>query len=208
MRFYLLSILIVLSSGVRSQDTIVKKDKEEITCRIVSEEKKSVLYYSWNDTNFRLQEIDKKEVKKIRWEDPPPETDRIIIRHTSLSGKDFFSDITSYLLQNGYQIERFDTDLLKVITKISVRHRIIVDINENSAEFTCFHGDAESKEEQFSTGAKNTIRLSPKQVSGDESEDFPGEVISYAGEKEFKAMDKICRKYLVSNKGVMNYDSD
>lgn len=198
--------MMMLQLSAFSQDHIITRDKEDLLVRVLKEEKKDIAYYDWNDPSKAIKHISSREVKKINYELPPQGTDLIILRIDSLTGRDLFSDILSYLIQDGYEIERFYKDDLKATTKFKENHRITVEVEGNEAHF--IGNGKKDKEVEFipapETGTKATIQLADPSKSDVEKE-FPGEKRARWGGTAFKEIDQVCRNYLMKHHGSLYY---
>lgn len=188
-----------------AQDQIQTKDKQILEVRVIEEGKKETQYYNWNDPAKVVSKIPRKRVRKIHYEEPAQGTKVIVIQHDKLSGKGFFSDLTSYLLQSGYQLEKFDTDRLMVISGEKSGHRLSFQIDENNAYFSCYENTSADEEKSFSSGAENVIQLQSPDRPDDTLEGFPKYARMKSGTRAFSAMDEICRKYLLHDKASLSY---
>ncbi len=204
---FLLLLLLMVRFGI-SQDQILTKAGETLQVRVLQEEKKTVSCYDWNDPLKKIRHLDKKMIKKIRYEEPPHNTGSIAVRHDQLSGKNLYADVTAYLLQSGYELEKLDIDALKVITKKKANHRLVVKIDDHQALFSCYKEIQNSSEKSFSTGAENVIRLQAPDKPEPQLDEFPGEEKVSVKDKSFGTMEKVCRNYLLNDKGTLEFVSD
>ncbi len=207
MKFSLLFVLVIFKLNVYCQDQILTKDNVTYFCRIVQEEKKSVAYYLLDDTKKIIQFLDKKSIKKIKYEKPSSQINTVVIVHDSVNNKDLFSTVVSYLINSGYEIKTFDKDLLLASALFQSKFRISVEVDDHFARFSCYILE-EEEDTNPTHSTSHVIRFSTPDNKDPKEEKYPGEEIDYAGGKAFKEMDKICRLYLMDNKGRLVYESE
>jgi hypothetical protein len=200
-------LLMVFSLNAFSQDEIITKNDEKLTVRIVSEEKKEVSFYLVDDPGKSIQTLDKKTIDKIRYEKPAYTSNTIAITDNSRSDKDLFSHLVSFLIESGYELDVFDMEHSRVSALSGDGFRISAEIKDNQAFFSCYVREKEGS----SSTTQETGHIIRFREPGDEEvkkEIYPGEKRMGAETKEFKALDEICRKYLLNNKGSLEYVTD
>lgn len=204
---FILLLMAIFHLDANCQDEIITKNDEKLTVRIVSEEKKEVSYYLIGDPGKSIQTLDKKMIDKIRYEKPSYTSNSIVITDNSRSGRDLFSHLVSFLIESGYELAVFDMEHSRVSALSSNGFRISAEIKDNKAFFSCYvqHKEGSSSPTQ-ETG--HTIRFSNPNDEEKKEEIYPGEKRMGAETKEFKTLDEICRKYLLKNKGSLEYVTD
>jgi hypothetical protein len=197
-------ILTILSIRTFSQDQIITKDNETLLVRIVLEEKKLIKFYLIGNADKNIQEMDKKSIKKIKYEKPSSKINTILITDDSLENKDLFSHITSYLIESGFELGTFDMEHLSVSALTSSNRRISVEVKGHDGYFSIYQTKKEV-EDPPSQSKSNVIRLAPAEKKEDAEEKYPGEEQVDAGNTAFKELDRVCRNYLIKNKGTLKY---
>jgi hypothetical protein len=200
-------ILMILSFRTFSQDQIITKDNETLSVRIVLEEKKWVKFYLIGNADKNIREMDKKNIRKIKYEKPPKNINTILIVDDSLENKDLFSHFTSYLIESGFELGTFDMEHLSVSAITSSDKRISVEVKGHDGYFSIYQTNIEV-EDAPSQSKYNVIRLAPADKKEEAEEKFPGEEKMDAGNTAFKELDRVCRNYLIKNKGILKYMSE
>jgi hypothetical protein len=197
-------ILLIFPLISYSQDHIITKESETLTVRIVREEKKSVIFFLTGEQDQSIQKLDKKQIKRIKYEDPPNSTNTIVIVDDSLKGKDLFSNITSYLIESGYELGTFDIEHLTVSAFTSSGTRISAEVEDKEVRFSLFEPELDENNPP-SQSERNVIRLAPPDQKEEVVEKYPGEERLKAGSGSFRELDRVCRNYLLTNKGKLKY---
>jgi hypothetical protein len=204
MKFLIAIILLIFYFPAISQDEIIPKDDETKRVRIVREEKKIVFYYLVDDPEKSILQLEKKEIKKIKYDTPMSVMNTVVITDDSLDGEDLFSHIVSYLIESGYEMSTFDMENSRVSVFILPNFRLSVEIEDNQALFSGYI--PEKKETNIpSQSERNVIRLAPRDEKEPEEAKYPGEEIIDAASGQFKELDRICRNYLMYNEGSLDY---
>ncbi len=204
MKLFGVTILLIFYFPAISQDEIITRDDETKQVRIVSEEKKIVSFYLVNDPEKSIQQLEKKEIKKIKYDTPLSVMNAVVITDDSLGGEDLFSHIVSYLIESGFEMNTFDMEHSTVSVFTSSNFRLSVEIDGNRALFSGYV--PEKKDPTIpSQSERNVIRLVPRDEKEPGEIKYPGEEIINAADSQFKEIDRICRNYLMHNKGLLNY---
>jgi hypothetical protein len=204
MKFLTITILLFFQLPAFSQDEIITKDNETKQVRVVSEENKSVNFYFLNDPDKTIHRMEKKNIKKIKYDTPLSVMDAIVITDDSLNGEDLFSHVVSYLIESGYEMNTFDMEHSTVSVFTQANFRLSVEIDGNRALFSGFI--PEKKDPSIpSQSERNVIRLVPRDEKKPGDVKYPGEERIDATDGTFKEMDRICRNYLMNNKGSLIY---
>ena len=207
MKFILIIILVTFYFPVLSQDEIITRDGEVKRVRIVREEKKIVFYYLVDDPEKSIHQLEKKEIKKTKYDTPISVVNTVVITDDSLEGEELFSHIVSYLIESGYEMNTFDMEHSRVSVYILPNFRLSAEIEDNQALFSVY--TPEKKEPNIpSQSERNVIRLVPRNEKDPEEEKYPGEEIIDATSGQFKELDRICRNYLMYNKGSLDYKKE
>jgi hypothetical protein len=204
MKLLIFILLLIFYFPAFSQDEIITKDSKTLKVRIVSEEKKQVIFYEIDDPEKSIQQLEKKEIKKIRYDTPLSGMNEIVITDDSLAGEDLFSHIVSYLIDTGYELNTFDMEHSTVSVLTSAYFRLSVEIDGNKAFFSGFIPEVKDPSIP-SQSERNVIRLVPRDEKASREVKYPGEQKIDALDRGFKEMDQICRKYLMKNKGSLEY---
>lgn len=191
----ILAIFIFTSIGLKGQDLITTKDGRTFQTRILKTEKKIIYYNLFDDSDRELRSLDKRDIKKIKYEKRPKLTNGILVKDDSLSGEDLMTHIFRYLLQSGYEIEDFNNKNLLVNTKYLDDHRITVEITEDEALFVFYY--------KFTTEFTYNNPTNDHFVFG--KQENPGEYQGDTSNGPFKEMDALCRSYLMTSKGTLEY---
>lgn len=200
-------VLLILHLQAYSQDEIITRENKTREVRIVSEEKKWVNFYFLDDLNKTIQRVETKNIKKIKYESPPIVTNTIQIIDDSLEDKDLFSNVVSYLIETGYELNTFDMEHMTASVLTSSNFRISAEIEDHKAVFSGYSTQKKVSSTP-SQSERNVIRLEPREKKEEGKEKYPGEERIDAGNGRFKEMDAICRKYLMNNKGSLKYVKD
>lgn len=207
MKFILVIILLIFYLPALSQDEIITKNDETKQARIVREEKKIVFYYLVDDPEKSIHQLEKKEIKKIKYDTPMSAVNTIVITDDSLEGEELFSHIVSYLIESGYEMNTFDMEHSRVSVFTLPNLRLSAEIEDNQALFSGYI--PEKKEPNIpSQSERNVIRLAPRNEKVPEEAKYPGEEIIDASSGQFKELDRICRNYLMYNKGSLDYKKE
>lgn len=207
MKFSALFILLIFHLNAFSQDEIMTADSQSLSVRIVGEEKKSVSFYLLNDPDKTIQSLEKKKIDKIKYEKPQKTENIIVITDDSRSDRELFSYVVSYLIESGYEIDVFDMEHSTVSVFSASGFRISAEVKNNQVRFSCY-----VREKTVSSSTSQTrghiIRFTPPDEEEKKDEKYPGEKRMTADTKEFSALDEICRKYLLTNKGSLEYSTE
>jgi len=204
MKYSVLLFLFVLPVISYSQDQIFTKNEETLSVRILSEDKKSVFFYLFNEAGKKVQELDKKKIKRIKYEKPSSTVNSIRIVDDSLENKDLFSHVTAYLIYSGFEIATFDIEHLTVSALASQDIRISVEVDDHNANFSIYKIRKETSIAPSQSDGY-TIRLAPSETKEPGEEKYPGEEQAGAGDSFFKDLDRVCRNYLMNNRGSLAY---
>jgi len=199
-----LLILLIFRFPAFSQDEIITKDNETRKVRVVREEKKGIDYYLFEDPDKTIRQMEKKEIKKIKYDTPLTAMNTIVITDDSLNGEDLFSHVVSYLISAGYELNTFDMEHSTVSMLTSANFRLSVEVEGNQAFFSAYI--PQEKDPGIpSQSERNVIRLVPREEKEPGEEKYQGEEIIDAMDRRFKEVDWICRNYLAQNKGSLKY---
>lgn len=191
----LILLFIFISFELKGQDMIIDKDNNTTEVRILKAEKKIIYYNLFGDPQKELLSIEKKDIKKIKYEKPPKKSNGILIKDDSLSGEDLMINVFQFLYQMGYEIEDFSNEFLIVNTKYLDDHRITVEIVENEALFVFYY--------EFEVRTTYNRPINDNFVYGKKQN--PGEYRGDSSNGPFKNIDEVCRNYLMTNKGTLRY---
>lgn len=204
MRFLVLIILLIFRFPAFSQDEIITRDNETRKVRVVREEKKGIEYYLIDDPDKTIRRMEKKEIKKIKYDTPLSAINTIVITDDSLNGEDLFSHLVSFLINAGYELNTFDMEHSTVSVLTSTNFRLSAEVEGNQAFFSGY--TPEEKDQSIpSQSERNVIRLVPREEKEPGEEKYQGEKIIDVTDRRFKEVDWICRNYLAQNKGSLKY---
>lgn len=197
-RSLLLFIVLLPVYGI-AQDMIILKDKTTISARVVQEDKQSVTYVLENNSTRSVEQLEKSEIKKVKYEKVPRSVNVIIIQHDVINNEHLLNDLINHMIMSGYTIEEFNNDYYTVSTPWQNNKRVTAQIIENEAFFRCFYRDEDKSEyPQSSSSSKITWGVKPK----------PGEKRGSQGGPSFKDLDELCRLYLNNGITTLRYHAE
>ena len=197
MKRFFLPLILLFPVYVIGQDIILLKDKTTIPARVVQEDKETVTYLIQENDSRTLQEIEKNNVKKVKYEKLPKTVNVIIIQHDILSNEHLLNDLINHLILSGYTIEEFDNDYYTVSTPWQSNKRLNAQIVENEAFFRCFHREGD-KSVYPNANAKVTWGVKPK----------PDEKRGGPGSSAFKDLNIMLRSYLKNGMAAMRFHTE
>lgn len=191
----LIGFLILMCPGwVQAQDIIIFKNKEELSARVVHEDREFIEYLEGHGNKRTLKRIPSKEVKKVRYQKIDGKVNAIQVVHDSLSNEYFLNDVINHIIVTGYTIDKFDNNYYTVSTQYVNNDRITVRIKDRVAVFRSFQKE---DEEEVYPHARATVTWDVKPE--------PGEKKGFPGTTAFDKMDDLCRTYLKNGHAVMHY---
>jgi hypothetical protein len=194
---HLLVLLILIPLRIFGQDMIILKDKTSISARVVQEDKQSVIYVLEENSVKSIKQINKDEIKKVKYQKTSKSVNIITIEHDSLTNEHLLNDVINHLIVSGYMIEEFDNKYYTVVTPWASNKRITVEVKGNKAIFRCFHREGDKSVYPHAT-AKVTWGIKPE----------PSEKRGGPGSSAFKDLEALCRLYLKNGHGTLGYDSE